>query len=520
MSGFERVVARMSEPSFYSPAPAQVEVRETHASVVFLAGDRAYKLKKPVRMPFLDYSTIEGRRHACAEEVRLNRRFAPGTYLGIRAIAERGAQLALADPDDPCAVEYAVVMRRFDEQRTLEHLVERGDADMGVAERVGAHVAELHIAAPRAPAGYWSPAYVAERLEENFDTTRAAVGTLLDRLTFDSVRRFSQAFLHAHEALLGQRIATGMVRDVHGDLRAAHILVEHGPLSVVDCVEFDERMRLIDVAADVAFLTMDLERLGALPLAEGVERAYVARTGDTDLHLLLPFYAAYRAWVRGKVAALRIRQLPDDHPGRPDLMRHARELFGLALRLAWRARLPLVLVMCGVGGSGKSTLAAELSRRTGLPHLSSDRVRKELAAISPDMHGTPKLYTPEHTRRTYRALATQATATLEHGGGVIVDATFQRREQRALLADMGARTLWIECTAPERVLRRRGAVREQAPEHGSDATWPVIDAQLSAREPLSEVSPGDHLVLRTERPVEDCLGELDSFVSDAIDRGS
>jgi uncharacterized protein len=519
MAAFQRVVARMSEPSFYSPPPSRVDVHETHVSVVFLAGDRAYKLKKPVRMPFLDYSTPSRRRHFCDEEVRLNRRFAPDIYLGVRAIAERGRDLVLADADDPAALEYAVVMRRFDEQQTLEHLIEHKGADALLVERVGTHVADLHLAAPRAPAGCWTPAYVGERLEENFDTTRSEVGTLLDRLTFDSVRRFSRAFLGAHEDLLEQRIAAGMVRDVHGDLRAGHVVIEDHELSIVDCVEFDERMRHIDVAADLAFLTMDLERLGVLPLAKRVEHAYVARTGDAELHDLLPFYACYRAWVRGKVTTLRIRQLPDRDPGRPELEQRARELFALALRLAWRARLPLLLVLCGVAGSGKSTLAADLSRRSGLPHLSSDHVRKELAGIAPSTRGSQELYTPELTTRIYRELATRATAALEQSGGAIVDATFHRRERRALLQDTGARTLWVECTAPEHVLRSRGAGRERRPQLASDAAWPVIEAQLSAWEPLSEVAPGDHFTVPTDRAVEACLDELDSFVSAAVDHG-
>ena len=389
----------MSDPSFYCPAPFQVEVRETHVSIVFLAGDRAYKLKKPVCMPFLDYSTPARRRHFCEQEVRLNRRSAPDIYLGVRAIAERGQDLILAEPDHPAALEYAVVMRRFDDEATLERLAERREADEPLAERVGNRVAELHLAAPSAPAGCWTPAYVRERLDENFATTQPEVGTLVDRLTFDAVRRFSLAFLESHETLLERRIAADMVRDVHGDLRAEHIVIEPGRLSIVDCVDFDDRMRRMDVAADLAFLIMDLERLGAHPAARAVERAYLARTADADLHELLLFYACYAAWVRGKVTGLRVRQLDADDPARPGLEQRARELFALSHRLGWRARLPLVVILCGVAGSGKSTLAAELSARSGLPHLGSDRVRKELAGLSPDMPGAQKLYTPSAQRR-------------------------------------------------------------------------------------------------------------------------
>ena len=507
----------MREPSFYTPQPATVDVRETHVSVVFLAGNCAYKVKKPVHMPFLDYSSLERRRRFCFEEVRLNRRFARDVYLGVRAVAEHNGELVLADSDDAAAVEYAVVMRRFDEEDTLERLVERHVAKQKLAARVGDRVAELHLAARSLPAGFWTPAYIAERLDENFDTTRSAVGPLVDRVTYEAVRRFSHAFLWTHEELFERRIAEGMVRDVHGDLRAEHVVVESGGLSIVDCLDFDERLRCIDVATDLAFLAMDLERLGARPLAEAAVHAYSVRTGDSDLSLLLPFYASYVAWLRGKVTALRIRQLVESDPAKPVLEERARELFRLSLHLAWRTRLPLVIVLCGVAASGKSTLAADLSSRSGLPHLNSDHIRKELAGISTATRGSPDLYRPEATARTYRELAARATAAVKSGGGVVVDATFHRREHRELMMDVGARTLWIECTAPEGALRSRGAIRERTPEYGSDATWTVTASQLSAWEPLDDVPADDRHALRTDRPVEVCLDELESFVAVAVD---
>jgi len=519
VSTFERVVSRMSEPSFYSPRPSRVDVRETHVSMVFLAGGRVYKLKKPVRMPFLDYSTRERRRHFCEEEVRLNRRFAPDVYLGVRGIAERDGDLAMTAADDPAALEHTVVMRRYDEGATLERLVATSSADARLAEHVGARVAELHHAAPRAPAGYWMPRYVGERVEENFVTARPEIGNLVDQLTFDALERFSRAFLHGHAALLERRAATGRVREVHGDLRAEHVLIEGDRTSLVDCVEFDPRMRCIDVAADVAFLTMDLERLGARPLAEAAERAYVAATGDDEAPALLSFYGCYRACVRAKVAAIRIHQLDPADPARAAAQEEARGLFALALHLAWRARLPLAVVFCGVAGSGKSTLAAGLARLSGLPHLSSDTVRKELAGIPPDRRGGPELYEQESTARTYAELAARARAALAAGSGAIVDATFHRTEQRAALRDAGACVLWVECRAPEETLRARTAARAHAPERGSDAAWPVAAAQLEAWEALSEIEPNDRHVLRTDRPVEACLDEADSFVSARVDGG-
>ena len=500
-SAFDRVVARLSRPSFYSPPPSHVDVRETHVSVVFLAGDRAYKLKKPVRLPFLDYSTLERRRRFCEEEVRLNRRFAPDVYLGVRQIEE----------------EYAVVMRRFDEDSTLDRIVLRGDGDERLAERIGTRIAEVHLEAPVAPPGYWTPSYVRKRLDENFETTRPEVGLLVDRPAFDAVRRFSYAFLDAHAPLLERRIAAGMVRDVHGDLRAEHVLIEPHGVSLVDCVDFDDRLRRIDVAADLAFLVMDVERLGARAFAEGVEAAYVRRTQDEELRGLLPFYASYRAWVRAKVAAIRIHQLDARDPVRPELMGMAEALFALALRFAWRARLPLVVAFCGVAGSGKSTLAGELSRRSGLPHLSSDHVRKELAGFAPETRGPRALYTPERTAQTYRELAQRVRAALTTAGGAIVDATFQRADLRVVLSEADARVLWVQCIASPETLRSRTSVRERGPEQGSDATWRVASAQLEKWEPLEEVAPADRHVLRTDRPLEDCLDELDAFVSASVD---
>jgi aminoglycoside phosphotransferase family enzyme/predicted kinase len=511
----------MREPDFYPHRPGDVDVRETHISLVFLAGERAYKVKKELTLPFLDYGTLERRRFFCHEEVRLNRRLAPDTYLGVRSIVPSADRFSFAEPDDPRAIEYAVEMRRLSERSTLDRLVRSGAADDDTIETVTGRIVEFHREAERAPPGFGRPVDVKARLDENLATILPWVGTAVDRHAFAAVERFSSAFVLNRRDLLAQRVAGGRVREGHGDLRAEHIVVEDGRVSAYDCVEFDEGLRFIDVAADLAFLYMDLERLGASDLAARVERIYVEQSGDRELSLLLPFYACYRASVRAKIACLRLDQLGLGDARSRELLAEARSLSALADRFAWRSRLPLVLVLCGVAASGKSALAEEISRRSGLAHLSSDVIRKELAGIAPDERGGKEIYEAELSIRTYEELALRARALVGTAGGALLDATFTRRQYRRKLAERlqatGARLLFCECQAPAAVLRERAGVREQAPERGSDATWEVVQGQLERFERLDDVPARDHLALRTDRPIEEALDELESFVSRAVE---
>ena len=517
----EVVLVAMRDPALYGlPSTTEVEVRETHASIVFLAGDRAYKVKKPVRLPFLDYGTLARRHALCLEEVRLNRPYAPRTYIGVRAIVPADDRFALGGADDPRAVEYAVEMRRLDEDRTLERLVRAGRANEHLMKRVARRIAELHAAAPLAPPDPGGPDEAWARIQETLDALRPHAGQILDLTVLAAVARYAEAFASANRELIAARFEADRVRDVHGDLRAEHIVAEDG-LVIFDRIEFDERLRQIDVAADLAFLVMDLERLGARELGRVLVRTYVDASGDTGLGDLLPFYACYRAAVRAKVACIRAGQFAPSAPEQPEVEHEARSLLDLALLFAWRSRLPLALVFCGVAGSGKSTLTIHVARRSGLRRLSSDEVRKRLAGIAPGDRAGTELYSRAHTGRTYAELASESEATLRAGGGVIVDATFHERARREMLADAlraaGARVLFCECRAPEEALRRRGLGREQAPELGSDATWEVISKQREMFEPLDEIPSGDHLVIHTDRPVAESLAQLEGLVSDAVD---
>lgn len=491
--------------------PDSVELVESHISWVFLACDRAYKLRKPVVFPFLDYGTAERRWAMCEEEVRLGRRLAPDMYRGVRPLVQTADGWALGAAGETGA-EHVVEMRRFDPKRTLAALVRDDAADEATIRAVARRIAAFHADAEPAPTGSFDPEAVAAAVSENFGTL-LPYAPLPGERDLAAAHRFAVAFLHARRGLLEERVAGGFVRDCHGDLRAEHVIVEDGQVEVFDPLEFDPALREIDVSAELAFLVMDLMDAGADDLAAALIDEYAATGGDYGGAGLLFFYAAYRAWVRAKVACLRAGELPQGDE-RAVSVAEARRLAVLARRLAWRARWPFVLVICGASATGKTVLAQAVCALSGLPHLSSDLVRKELAGLAPRERAAEEQYTDEASLRTYRELGGRAAVHAE--SGAVVDATFRRRSHRAAFAEaFGGEPLFVECRAPATVVAERATRRERATARMSDATAAIAAAQLTEFEPLDEVPAPRHVLLRTDRPVEGLVHELEA----ALDAG-
>jgi aminoglycoside phosphotransferase family enzyme/predicted kinase len=493
-------VSAMLDPAFYPDAANQVELVETHVSWVFLAGSFAYKVRKPVVFPFLNYGTPEQRLRMCREEVRLGRRLAPDLYITECSIVpanDRG--FALADASAADAVEYAVKMRRFDGHRTLDAMLTRGEVDVGDISRIARLLAAFHSTAERAPEGTFGPADVAATVSENFSTL-LPYAAKIGGASLAAGHRFSIAFLHAHAEAIARRSAAGSVRDCHGDLRAEQVILEADAVLIPDPVEFDPQLRLIDVAADLAFLVMDLYARNHEDLARVLVEEYTATGGDYGDEALLYFYAAYRAWVRVKVASLRGTELSPG-PEREACRDEARSLALLANQLAWRARRPLVLVVCGLSATGKTLLAGELSARSGLTAVSSDVVRKELAGLALHDRAPESEYSEHASLRTYRTLGARAAAAAARGGA-IVDATFRRAAHRRAFeegyGEAQPAPLFIQCTAPEAVLAERSRRRELDPSRVSDAGPDIVARQARELEPLDEVPADRHFVLRTD----------------------
>ena len=483
----EEVVAALREPGFFE-STGPVEHRETHISHVFLVGNRAYKLKKELVLPFVDYGTLERRHLFCAEEIRLNRPVAPTVYLGVRAVVRApGGGFALGAEEAPDAVEYLVEMRRFDEHDTLDALARGGLADKAVMRRVGAAVAHFHARA--APVS----------TERGGDRQRRRVETDLAQLEgacadgeSGAAARAARGFVARAGPELDARAERGLVREGHGDLRLEHILVRDA-VELVDCVEFDRELRIADVAYDLAFAVMGCCDRG-LPLhAHRLTSAYRAVGGDPGSDQLLAGLAGCRALVRAKVAAVRVPSRPGELEG----------FLNVARRLFWLARRPLTVLVCGPAGTGKTTLAAQLARASGLEHLSSDVVRKTQAGVAPTSRLAASGYTAEAARATYAELGRRARAQAVHGGS-IVDATFRRKPDRVAFDSAfgdapGARVV-LRLDVPPELASERAARRAQGAAQASDAGPEQALTQALEFEPLAGWWLDRSVTLDADRP--------------------
>jgi uncharacterized protein len=508
------LVAALLRPKLYPHRPADVTLVQTHISYVFLAGDAVYKIKKPVRFSFLDFSTLAQRRHFCHEEIRLNRRLAPDVYLEVVGICRSGDDYRLGTEDDPAAVEYAVHMRRLPDDRMLDRLLDRHQVTAAMIDAIAARLAEFHRNAAAGPqvTANGDPAAIWRVLEDNYNGVRPFRGNTIAASDDDAIQRFARDFLARNDALFRKRQAEHRVRECHGDLHSEHVCFSQG-LSIFDCIEFNEVFRYCDVASDIAFLAMDLDYHGHPELAAHFVARYASEARDTDLPRLVPFYQCYRAYVRGKVDSLKSAEEEVGAAERDAARRSAVRHFALAYRYTWTAT-PCLVAIAGLSGTGKSAIASALHARTGCVHLNSDVIRKQLAGVPPQVRLSAEYYSEAYGERTYAELFAQAGMQLAAGHGVILDATFQRRAgrdtARALARAHGVPFLLVECRCNEDEIRRR--LERRAYEHhtASDADWNIYLEQRRCYEPFADDEVSDRLVLDTTAPPADLTTEIEA----------
>ncbi|MEM9729619.1 MAG: AAA family ATPase, partial [Myxococcota bacterium] len=431
---------------------------ETHISYVFIGDTEVFKVKRPVNLGFLDFSTLAARLDACQAEVRLNGRLAPDVYMGVVPVTRSAGGLHEFSGQGE-VVDWAVHMRRLQDGDRADVRLLEGRLTAQHIEELAKHIADFHARArcDEETKRHGMAESVRLNVQENFLQTRTHLDSYLTPSQAAEIERWQLAQL-ADERRFAERAESGRLRDGHGDLRLEHVyLRDDGTIDIIDCIEFNERFRYADVCSDIAFLSMDLVRQGRIDLAERFLAHYAEQSDDYDLYSVVNFYESYRAFVRGKVAALLAQDPEASSETRARAHREARRYFLLSLAFEREPlEQPRLIAVGGMIASGKSTVAAEAARLMSAPRLSSDRTRKRLLGKEPhesmQVDAWTGAYTREATNALYAELARRAEVVLESGRSVIVDASFRTRALRGAIRQLACRldvpfTL-IECVAP------------------------------------------------------------------------
>ena len=521
------------------PNAERVSVEETHVSWVFLTEREAFKVKKPVDLGFLSYATLAKRKAACESELVLNRRLSPDVYLGVEPVVEQGGTLFVGQREGEArVVDWAVRMRRLSDRDRADVLLEQGSLGPAEIDRLARHIATFHATAKNGPSveALGAPTRIAFNVEENFAQTRTELTRFLRPEEAVEIVSWQRRFLREHAHAFERRVREGHVRDGHGDLRLEHVYFERdgaarserrvaaslaeAEIRVLDCIEFDERFRYADTAADLAFLAMDLEWRGRVDLAERLLATYAAESGDYGLYDVVDFYVAYRAFVRGKIAVLLATDAGAPVAVRERAAVEARRYFMVALAADRQPTRPTsVTAVGGLVAAGKSTAAEAIAKKLCAPIVCADRTRKQmlgvpaLARVSP---GTFQgAYDPAFTREVYAEMLRRAEHVLGSRRPVILDASFRsetmRAEARGLAKRAGVPFRFVECRAPLATLRSRLDARDGVASV-SDARAGILDEFAARFEAVTELPPDEHVIVDTTRPLDETLGFLGATV--------
>jgi aminoglycoside phosphotransferase family enzyme/predicted kinase len=512
------LVADLLRPdAFPSPHPGLVELRETHISRVFLTEGEVFKIKKPVHFGFLDFRTLDARRRACEAEVQLNSRLAAGTYLGLVPVRldDQGRHHFGPRGD---VVDWAVHMLRLPDALRADERLNAGTLTPAHIDAAASMLADFHARARSddETSEHGTIEAIERNVRDNFAEVDPSREGLLTAAQARETERWQLDFLRTRARIFDRRRAAGRIREGHGDLRLEHLyLGDEGELTIVDCVEFNERFRCADVCADIAFFSMDLAAHGRLDLAERFLARYARAADDYGLYAVVDFYEGYRAYVRGKVSTLTARQATG--PIRERALKDARRHFALSLSIGRRSLFePVVVAVGGVIASGKSTVAEALSDRLSGPVIDADRTRKNLIGLAPTTHDASAafegLYDPLMTDRVYAEMMFRASAVLESGRPVVLDASFRteelRRSARDLALEHGVPFLFVDCQAGPELCRERLRQRERETSV-SDGRLGIFDAFCARVEPATELPSAERVAIDTSRPLDQTLTFLD-----------
>ncbi len=512
----ERLIAALSDPSIYPHRPDSVRVVQTHISIVFLAGRLVYKLKKPISLGFLDFTTIEKRKFFCRQEVELNSRFSRGVYLGVVTVNESpecGINLKGLGPE----IEYAVLMRFVPDDKILKNALATNIVDYTTIDKVADSILEYHSKSSRGPqiSIFGAPEVIMQNVLENFTQSEAFIGRTISLETFEIIKTESLNYLKCNRTFLEERVKQGYIRDCHGDLHLDHVVL-FDPIMLIDCIEFNDRFRYSDCLSDLAFLLMDLDFSGYPGFSDRVLARYMKDSPDNKSYDLLRFYKSYRAYVRGKVQSFTLNEPEIDERTRLKSAVIAKDYFNLSRAYFTARPKPALVITCGLMGSGKSFLSSRLGTRLGIDTIRSDVVRKESLGLQRtehrlDNYGTG-IYTRESSDRTYGIMFDKARTRIKEGHHVILDASFAQKGLRLEVSNLAkslkARFILIHCEAPDDVIRDRLVARMKDVKEPSDGRWELYHKQKADFENVNKVEERGYVCYSPDIDINEFLTSI------------
>ncbi len=491
----KRLISFLESPAVYPHGALEIQSIQTHISWVFIASPFVFKVKKPVNFGFLDFSSLEKRRHFCQREVELNRRLCPKVYLGVVPIYRTGSDFSFKADGE--VAEYSVKMKQLPRGCFLSELLAKGLVGQKEINRVISCLHRFYESeTPSQEIEEWgTPEKLKISTDENFVQVESFAGKTISPAAFETIRHFTNTFYAAHGNLFRERILRHRIRDCHEDLHLDHIHITPEATTIFDCIEFNDRFRFIDIANDLAFLAMDFDFEGRSDLANLLLQTAARDFRDPEMLNVSDFYKCYRAFVRGKVESIQAIEPETANPD-PHLKQAAR-YFRLALRYAVSDSEPLVLVVMGRVGTGKTTVASQLGSELDWPVFSSDQIRKTLAGIPwTERTATERrdeVYSEQMTEQTYKQLVEHGLAAVESHGGVVLDATFSSRAHREFLRKECEKThfgfQFVELDVDLGEIERRLRARNESTGEISDARLEDLEKLSASYEPPSERAP-------------------------------
>ncbi|MFH2012620.1 MAG: AAA family ATPase [Pseudomonadota bacterium] len=509
----DELLSFLLNPRSYPHRPNTTHLVQTHAAYVIILPPYVYKVKKPVNFGFLDFTTLEKRHYFLKREIELNQRLCPEIYVDVVPISLSKKKLIFGEGEE--VVEFALKMHKLTDQHFLKQLIKQGNIRTEDLDRVILKLKSFYESqTPKEEISRWGRI---EKLKistnENFRQIEDYIGLTLSLPIFKALRFYTDSFYIYNASLFDSRIREGRIKDCHGDLHLEHIHLSPRSVCIYDCVEFNDRLRYIDVANDIAFLAMDLDNNGRHDLSRYFVTQMANALRDSTMSQIMDFYKCYRSTVVGKVESLRSSEPEVSEQERKISHEKARRYFCSALQYAVIGSQPTVLVVMGHIGSGKSTLAKRLAQELGLEVFSSDRVRKELAGIPLYERGKEstryQLYSKAMKEKTYEMLFDKAEKVVKGGGSLILDATFNsyyyRNQLRKRLDRLGVSYCFIETKASNVIIKKRLLKREEKAYEVSDARFEDFETLKQSYEPPLEIDSLKYFAVDTEKEFDETL---------------